>query len=289
MAVKLEKLAYKNILTASEIYALYVERRQLLSWRNALYNEYRRYYYPELQQARSGGGVIAMNSYGMPILRAVGESLHQDREYIARRLAPVIDDYQALLGHLPQARSMPADSSPQAEEGALKLTHYIVSTWELSVMDEHHADACLHLPLDGDCCYMLDPYVDPEDSESSLNRRVLISSVDPATAYPGFYSGARRYELYDLLIAERKTPSEIYRTFGIRIGDIRTRDAAILARATHEEPVDQRPRRDGEALERPVLFALPEQLRRPEDVRARDAQRDDVALGLALRAEVEHR
>src|SRR2546430_7519338 len=140
-------------------------------------------------------------------MRPVGESINSKRTYSARRLAPVVDDYSALMGRLPTSRVEPPDPSPQGEAKAALLTKFLYSTYELSRMGYQQAQAGFFLSSLGDAVYVLEP-------EPSL-LRVVWSVCSPRNCLPSFYHGYRRFELFDLMVSEVWSPSELRRQWGV--------------------------------------------------------------------------
>jgi len=173
-----------------EILDLLDQRQQDYAYRDQAYELYQRYYRGK-QAAGSPSSVLGANSQGRPLLR-VGEAMMRDRTYSSQRLAPIVDDAQALLGRMPSTRVEPPDPSPAGLERGELLTKYLVSTHELSSMERQQAEMGYFLPCLGDGCYVLE--VEPE------LRRVVWTVVDPSTAYPSFRSGYRRYDMLDLIV-----------------------------------------------------------------------------------------
>ena len=178
-----------KVLDAYEILEILDQRKKDYAYRDQAYELYQRYY--RGKQSAGTGSVLGANSQGRPLLR-VGEAMMRDRTYSSQRLAPIVDDAQALLGRMPSIRVEPPDPSPAGVEKGELLTKYLVSTHELSSMDRQQAEMGYFLPCLGDGCYVLE--VEPE------LRRVVWTVVDPSTAYPSFRSGYRRYDMLDLVV-----------------------------------------------------------------------------------------
>jgi hypothetical protein len=182
--------AYSPVLDPIEILELWDDRRRAYGERDSLYEIFNRYYRGKSQSAGSPS-VQGANSQGRPLLR-VGESVNRERVFSSQRLAPIIDDKQALLGRMPATRVEPKDQSPEGVNNGELLTKFLISTHELSSMDRQQAEMGFYLPCLGDGCYLLE--VEPD------LRRVVWTVVDPSTAYPSFMSGYRRYDILDLII-----------------------------------------------------------------------------------------
>lgn len=181
---------FSPVLNALEIVELLDTRKRAYAERDAMYETFNRYYRGK-QQSPGQPSVLGANSQGRPLLR-VGEAATRDRVYSSQRLAPIVDDKQALLGRLPSTRVEPKDQSPEGIVNGELLTKYLISTHELSSMDRQQAEMGYYLPCLGDGCYLLE--VEPD------LRRVVWTVVDPSTAYPSFMSGYRRYDILDLII-----------------------------------------------------------------------------------------
>lgn len=199
-------------LEPKKILALAEQRLKTYARRNEAYDTYLNYYLGKPKGDGSGGrtGTIAMNSQGRPLLRDVelGNSMNANRAYTSQRLAPIVDDYAALLGRMPTSRVEAPDSTEQAQSKAELLTKYLIDTHTLSDMDRQQAEAGFHLSGLGDNVYMLE--VDPEI------RRVVWSVVSPRVCYPSFYRGYKRFQLYDLVVQYQWDPDSIEREFGYK-------------------------------------------------------------------------
>src|SRR5690242_2078067 len=88
-----------RVLSPKRIVSLSEERRRRYKGRDDAYEVYQRYY--RGRQKMPGPSVMASNSQGRPLLRVIGESAGGDKQYTSQRLAPIIDDSQALLGRMP--------------------------------------------------------------------------------------------------------------------------------------------------------------------------------------------
>lgn len=183
------QVTYSPTLDPYEIVELCDNRRRDYAERDRKYETYNAYYRGKSQS--SGPSVLGANSQGRPLMR-VGEAMNRERVYSSQRLAPIVDDKQALLGRMPATRVEPKDQSPEGIVNSELLTKYLISTHELSSMDRQQAEMGYYLPCLGDGCYMLE--VEPD------LRRVVWTVVDPSTAYPAFMSGYRRYDILDLII-----------------------------------------------------------------------------------------
>src|SRR5438309_9896348 len=179
-----------DVISPDEIIDLLAERQRQYKVRDGLYELFNTYYRGQ-QGMKGKPSVMAANSQGRPLMR-VGEQATKERVFTSQRLAPIVDDNQALLGRMPATRVEPPDQSqPGLARGEL-LTKYLISTYELSSMDRQQAEMGYYLPCLGDGCYVLE--VEPD------LRRVVWTVVDPSTAYPSFMSGYRRYDVLDLII-----------------------------------------------------------------------------------------
>jgi len=173
-----------------EILEILDQRKVDFAPRDRAYEMYNNYYRGKSQSVGSPS-VLGANSQGRPLLR-VGESMNRERVYSSQRLAPIVDDKQALLGRMPASRVEPKDQSAEGVTNGELLTKYLISTHELSAMDRQQAEMGFYLPCLGDGCYVLE--VEPD------LRRVVWTVVDPSTAYPSFMSGYRRYDILDLCV-----------------------------------------------------------------------------------------
>ena len=179
-----------NVISPNEIIELLVERQRQYKTRDGLYELFNTYYRGQ-QGMKGKPSVMAANAQGRPLMR-VGEQATKERVYSSQRLAPIIDDNQALLGRMPSVRVEPPDMSEAGVTKGELLTKYLVSTHELSSMDRQQAEMGWMMSCLGDGCYVLE--VEPE------LRRVVWTVVDPSTAYPAFMSGYRRYDILDMVI-----------------------------------------------------------------------------------------
>ena len=193
-----------DILDAAE------KRLQLFADRNEWYDRLLKYYYGKQPQGKtyslSSPIVLPSNSQGRPLLRQVGESISTDRTYTSQRLAPIVDDYAALLGRMPTSRADPPDSSPQGAARAELLTRYLYSTYELSNMEVQQAEAGFYQSALGDVFYVLEP--EPDE------LRVVWTVMSPRNVYPRFWHGFRRFEVYDLITVETWDPDDIETQLG---------------------------------------------------------------------------
>ena len=203
---QVRRLEPKKILELAE------QRLKVYARRNDAYDNYLNYYFGHPRGDGSGGrtGVIAMNSQGRPLLRDVelGNSMNANRAYTSQRLAPIVDDYAALLGRMPTSRVEAPDSSQQGQAKAELLTKYLIDTHTLSDMDRQQAEAGFHLSALGDNVYVLE--VEPKI------KRVVWSVVSPRVCYPSFYRGYKRFQLYDLIVQYQWDPESIEREFGYK-------------------------------------------------------------------------
>jgi hypothetical protein len=129
---------------------------------------------------------------------------------------PVVEDARALLGRMPNSRVTAPDSSEQGIKKAEKETKYLISTHELSNMDDQQEEVGWFLPCLGDAMYMLDVGTDKHDPSF---RRVVWQTVDPRCAYPAFKLGHRRFDMLDVILRELVDPYEAKARFGADIID----------------------------------------------------------------------
>jgi hypothetical protein len=206
-------------LSAKEILDLADRRRFALADRDRAYEVYSAYYFGE-QAGMGSPAVRAMNTQGRPLMRDLENSnVAMQTEYRSNRLMPVVDDAQALLGRMPNTRVPPPDSSDAAIAKADKETKYVISTQDLSNMDDQQEEVGWFLPCLGDAMYMLD--VEPK------LRRVVWQTVDPRCAYPAFKLGYQRYDMLDVILCEEVDPYEARARFGSDIIDPRNESAWI--------------------------------------------------------------
>ena len=207
-----------KILSAKEILALADKRMQKYAARDALYEVLNLYYYGK-GLSEGSQKVLAANSVGRPLLRDLERYKDGAQVYSAQRLAPIVDDYQALIGQMPNSRVEPPDSSEAGETKADLATKYLISTHEISDMVHQQADAGFHLPAFGDACYIL-------EIDSDL-RRVVWSVVHPLTAFPEFHRGYKRFQVADLIIRTIAEPEQLRRDYGITVNSESGRDCAV--------------------------------------------------------------
>lgn len=207
MATALAKAPIVPILSPLEIIELAKQRTASYAERDGLYETFQRYY--RGKQISAGPSTLAMNQQGRPLLRLSEAGPNSDRAFTTQRLAPIIDDSQALLGRMPSSRVEPPD---QSEAGVAKgdlLSKYLISTHELSRMDRQQAEMGYHLPCLGDGCYTLE--VDPD------LRRVTWTVLDPSTAYPSFMWGYKRFDILDLIVCYYVDPYAAKARWGINV------------------------------------------------------------------------
>jgi hypothetical protein len=208
MAAQIEQLPdLDEGLDAFTIIEMCERRMNQYAGRDVDYDTFARYYFGK-QSGMGSPSAKAMNSQGRPLLRDSDSYGAGDGEYRSQRLAPIVDDYQALLGRMPASRVEPPDHEAAGIAAGQKMTKYLVSTHELSRMDRQQADMGWMLPCLGDSMYMLDI--------AKIDRawRVVWNVVDPRCAYPKFRSGYRRFEILDLILREYWDPYEAKARFG---------------------------------------------------------------------------
>ena len=196
-------------LDAETIIEMCERRMTQYAIRDQAYSVYANYYFGK-QSGMGAPSVKAANSQGRPLMRD-SDLIAGDGEYRSQRLAPIVDDYQALLGRMPSSRVEPPDHEPSGIEAGQKMTKYLVSTHELSRMDRQQADMGWMVPCLGDSLYMLDI--------AKIDRawRVVWNVVDPRCAYPKFMSGYRRFDILDLILREYWDPYEAKARFGSHV------------------------------------------------------------------------
>lgn len=206
MAQAVEKPPQAPILSAHEIIDLAAERKKVFGERDALYETFQRYY--RGKQAAPGPSVLGANALGRPLLRLSEAKTGDQQPFTSQRLAPIVDDAQALLGRMPASRVEPPDQSEQGVTKGELLSKYLISTHELSRMDRQQAEMGYHLPCLGDGCYTLEVDADL--------RRVTWTVVDPSTAYPSFMWGFQRFDVLDLIICYYIDPYVARARWGIK-------------------------------------------------------------------------
>lgn len=194
------------ILSTAELMDEFEKRKRRYQDRDSWYERLTSYYYGRSEQT-GGLPILAANAQGRPLLRPVGESINARRTYSSQRLAPVVDDYAALLGRMPTSRVEPPDPSPQGEGKAELLTKFLYSTYELSKLGYQQAQAGWLLSALGDTVYVLEP--------EPTKLRVVWNVFSPHNCWPSFYHGYRRFEVFDLFVAELWSAAELRRQWGV--------------------------------------------------------------------------
>src|SRR5262249_13831403 len=195
-------------------------RKEKYAERDAWYELLTQYYYRHNAKMGEGLPILAANAQGRPLLRQVGETMVGDRTYSTQRLAPIVDDYSSLMGRMPTSGVEPPEPTPQGEARAELLTKFLYSTYELSRMDYQQALAGHYLSLLGDTVYVLEP-LKPLSFEETGNEvhardaRVVWNVQNPHTCWPSFYHGYRRFDVYDLIIAEVWSTEDMVRQLGV--------------------------------------------------------------------------
>lgn len=201
-----------TILNGDQILKLAEQRRKRYGRRNALYDLYDLYYFGSHPSDQTID-ILAMNAQGRPLLRDLERIKGSGQVYSTQRLAPIIDDFQALVGRLPQIRMEPPDPEPSGEQWAETWTKYVISTLEISDMVRQQQDGGFHLSAYGDECLLLSP---DGDRHSPYYRRVVWEVVDPRNAYPEFFRGHRRQQVRDLVIQRVEEADSIEAAYGIK-------------------------------------------------------------------------
>jgi len=208
------------IYSTERIQELAVKRVLQFDARNQLYDRFFSYY---LGMPAAGGGgnqVKIADSKGRPLLRDLGFDGGYNKSWYVNKIAPIVEDYQALIGRVPRVRVDPPGirDADSAEHKAELQTKYLLSTYELSEMDRQQAEAGLYLPLLGDCAYVLEVAFHDEDKPAQ-GGRVAISVLNPRYGYPSFLKGFRRHQLYDLIIAYYEDEETLEREYGFTAKD----------------------------------------------------------------------
>jgi len=109
MAAQIEQLPdLDEGLDAFTIIEMCERRMNQYAGRDVDYDTFARYYFGK-QSGMGSPSAKAMNSQGRPLLRDSDSYGAGDGEYRSQRLAPIVDDYQALLGRMPASRVEPPD------------------------------------------------------------------------------------------------------------------------------------------------------------------------------------
>lgn len=209
-----------SVLSTAELIDEFGNRKQRFNDRNLWYDRLLSYYRGNTSGGNGGLPILAANSQGRPLLRPVGESINSKRVYSSQRLAPVVDDYSALLGRMPTARAEQPDPSPQGEAKAELLTKFLYSTYEISKLEYQQAQSGFFLSALGDSVYVLEP-------EPKL-LRVVWNVFSPKSCYPSFYHGYRRFEVFDLFVTEHWSPSELRRQWGVNVKNDRPEHCTVI-------------------------------------------------------------
>jgi hypothetical protein len=192
---------------ANQLWEMLKARGRQYSERNQAYARSLAYYFGRQKRGSSTlHEVLASSSTGRPLQRDLGVAFDVQRRYVSNRMAPIVEDYQAIVGRLPSMQVQPPTPDSPGEEKAERQTRYLYSTYQLVDMELHQAFSGFCLSCLGDALYTL-------EVDSDLNR-VMPAAIMPIHAYPSFRRGSRRYELYDVLIAQVWGPDEIEQEFG---------------------------------------------------------------------------
>src|SRR6185437_5532984 len=124
MATALKQAPLSPILSPVAIIELARERQGIFSERDALYEVFQRYY--RGKQATATPSVLAMNPQGRPLLRLSEATNTKEAVFSTQRLAPIIDDSQALLGRMPASRVEPPDQTEQGVQRGELLSKYLI-------------------------------------------------------------------------------------------------------------------------------------------------------------------
>lgn len=205
----------KPILSAKQIGTLTAARVAGYARRNSLYALFATYYEGRQNQNKPQDRVVAMNGYGKPIMRVGAQAGSMEITYSSNRLTPIVDDAASTMGRVPTVRVEIPDPSGQADNKSELLTKYLLSTYDLSRMKLQQAQGGFWQSCLGD--YM---YVERVDFNRKGGPRTLVETVDPRYCYPSFKSGSQRFEVYDVVIAQLRSPEELRRDFPfLDIGD----------------------------------------------------------------------
>src|ERR1700737_431517 len=191
--------------SAKEILELAERRRKRDIERDTIYDVLKLYYFGDTPSDQSAG-VLAANSQGRPLLRDLEKYKAGGKAYSPQRVAPIVEDYQAIIGRMPNSRVEPPDSSPQGETHADKATKVLISTHELSAMDRQQNEGGFPQSAQGDACYLLEIDLDL--------KRVVWNVVDPQIVHPEFGRGRKRHQGMDAIIQTIEDPDVIKRDYG---------------------------------------------------------------------------
>lgn len=180
--------------------------------RNEAYEKRLMYY--QGRQKRGGSRathlVQSMTSTGRPLLRDVGTALTINRVLSANRCAPIVDDFDSIIGRWPMIRVEAPGPEDKDDTKAQKQTRFLHSTFGPMVadMDTQQAQAGFFASAMGDACYLLDVDWD--------GKRVVPVVMDPRMCYPSWRGGHRKWQLADLLIAFTMSVDDIEEEYGVR-------------------------------------------------------------------------
>ena len=205
MALALPDLEIKvPHIPAETLLKMFQARIKQFSDRNALYSKLFDYYHGRQSKGtRALHEVLGSTGTGRPLIRDLGVAFEIQRKYVSNRMAPIVEDYQALVGRMPSVRVQPPDPGDAGREKAEKQTKYLYSTYDEVDMDHQQALAGFYMSCLGDAVYVLEV-----DSQS---KRVLPSAMVPMQCLPSFQRGPHKFELWDLITYSAWTPDEIIR------------------------------------------------------------------------------
>ncbi|MFI4977520.1 MAG: hypothetical protein ACHQC8_02410 [Solirubrobacterales bacterium] len=205
MALALPELERKLPYTdPARIFLMFKARLNQFRERNYLYSTLLKYYGGKQSHGTKAlHEVLGSTSTGRPLIRDLGVAFEIQRKYVSNRMAPIVEDYQALVGRMPSIRVEPPDPGDQGREKAEKQTKYLHSTYDEVDMDHQQAFAGFCLSALGDACYILD--IDPD------SYRVLPSATLPLQCLPSFKRGPYKFELWDMITYSRWEYDEIVR------------------------------------------------------------------------------
>lgn len=165
--------------------------------------------------------LIGNNGDGRPALRMsrdIGENWAKRGS--PNYIQPMVDDFTALRGLMPNVQVKAASSKDADKEKAVLLTRALREQIDHSHMDMTQPQAAFYLSCLGDVCYVLDPRTPQDTAEDEDPFRpvgVYITVVNPEHAFPKFRFGADALEMDDLFLVWHLDADTIYDTYGISV------------------------------------------------------------------------
>lgn len=205
MALAIPELGHQvPYIEPARLFLMFHARLNQFRERNYLYSRLLAYYGGRQSKGTKAlHEVLSSTSTGRPLIRDLGVAFEIQRKYVSNRMAPIVEDYQALVGRMPSIRVQPPDAGDSARAKAEKQTQYLHSTYDEVDMDHQQAFAGFCLSSLGDACYTLD--IDP------ISYRVLPSATLPLHCLPSFKRGPYKFEIFDLITYSRWEYDEIVR------------------------------------------------------------------------------